>query len=169
MTVQKQRRRWSDPFVEGSRQVRETCCWSARRLLGLMALASFVKEGGPTYCGTQGSTSSSEHFLIPQEAKRLLGKVRVCWRLASDAAGAVSTGAGPHVIADGASPHLRSQRWSEDKENSAELFASCRPHCRRRKSERSFWRIYKTHCRERKETPNSTRRNEHLTITGQPG
>ena len=32
-----------------------------------------------------------------------------------DAAGAVSTRAGPHAIADGAAPHLRPQRWSKDR------------------------------------------------------
>ena len=46
-----------------------------------MAPTSCVKEGGLAHCGTQGSTSSIDHFLIPKEAKRLLGKVRVCWRL----------------------------------------------------------------------------------------
>ena len=40
-----------------------------------------MSVGGPTHCGTQGSTSSIDHFLIPKEAKRLLGKVRRCWRL----------------------------------------------------------------------------------------
>ena len=27
--VQKRWRRWSDPFIEGNRQVRESCCWTA--------------------------------------------------------------------------------------------------------------------------------------------
>ena len=36
--VQKQWRRWPDPFIEGSRQVRETCCWTAWRLWGSWSL-----------------------------------------------------------------------------------------------------------------------------------
>ena len=32
--------------------------------LGFIAPASFVKGGGPTYCDTQGPTSSIDHFLV---------------------------------------------------------------------------------------------------------
>ena len=102
--------------------------------------ASFTKEGGPTYCGTQGSTSSIDHFLIPKEAKRQLGKVSVLGTGASDAAGAVSKGAGPHANSDGAPPHRRSQRWSKDRDNCALQTVKGRV---------EFLEIYKTQCRER--------------------
>ena len=49
--------------------------------MGFMAPASFVREEGPTNCGLLRPTSSNDHFLLPEEARRLVGKVRVCWRL----------------------------------------------------------------------------------------
>ena len=89
--------------------------------LGSMALASFV-GGGPAYCGTQGSTSSIDDFLSTKGSEETAGKSeRVLETGASVAAGAVSIGAGPHAIADGASLHLRSQKWSTDRENCVEF------------------------------------------------
>ena len=90
------------PFHRGKQTSAGDLLLDSIGTFGFMVPASFVKEGGPTYCGTQGSTSSTDHFLIPKEANRLLGRVSVCWLMEL-------------------SPHLRSQRWSKDRENGVEF------------------------------------------------
>ena len=70
------------PFHRGKQTSTGDLLLDSMETWEFMAPASFVKEGEPAHGGTQGSTSSIDHFLIPKEAKRLLGNVRVCWRLA---------------------------------------------------------------------------------------
>ena len=62
------------PFHRGKQTSAGDLLLDSMETLGFMAPASSVKEGGPTYCGTQGSTNSIDHFLLPKEAKRLWAK-----------------------------------------------------------------------------------------------
>ena len=69
------------PFHRGKQTSAGDLLLDSMETLGFVVPASFVTGGGPTHCGTQGSTSSTDHFQVPKEAKILLGKVSVCWRL----------------------------------------------------------------------------------------
>ena len=101
--------------------------------LGFMAPASFVKEGGPSYCGTQGATSSIDQ--LPGTK----GSAEAAWQGesasvagASDTAGAVSTGAGPLSTADGAPPCRLAQSQSSVTDNCVEFkqAGGCTTDCR---------------------------------------
>ena len=110
------------PFHQGKQTSAGDLFLDSMETLVFMGPASF-RERRRSYVLWHARVDEQHRSLLTQkEAKRLLDRVRVCWRLgASDAAGAVSTGGGPHAIADGASPCFRSQRWSKERENCVEL------------------------------------------------
>ena len=97
-------------FIEGSTQVRETCYWTAWRFWS--SWPCLFRERRRIYV-LWHAWVDEQHRSLPdtKRSEDTAGQSQsVLETGASDAAGAVSTGAGPHANANGAPPHLRSQR-----------------------------------------------------------
>ena len=142
--VQKQWRRWSDPFIEGNRQVRETryCLFRERRRAYVLWHAR-VDEQHRSFFDNKGSEETAWQSESVQQA---LDHMPLLMEL-------------HHTFVHKGGQKTQRIAWTVDKLAAALQTENGRV---------EFLRIYKTRCRERKETSNTSRRNEHLTITGQP-